>query len=76
MEIPRVNLSVSPFEKDLVRVPANFRDVASRYFNTIHTWMLIISKKRFYEHLLNPLLQPRTDVALEADYLSWSFALS
>jgi hypothetical protein len=64
MEIPKISLSVSPFEQDIVRDPANFRGVASQYFNTIHLWMPIISKKRFYEHLLNPLLQPRTDVAM------------
>jgi hypothetical protein len=42
----------------------DIRHVAAEFFDKIHVWMPIISKKRFYENLLNPLMQPRTDVAL------------
>jgi hypothetical protein len=29
--------------------------MAGKYFSTIHSWMPIICKRRFYEHFLNPL---------------------
>lgn len=38
--------------------------MGDRYFAQIHKWMPFISKKRFYENLVNPLNQPRSDVVL------------
>lgn len=43
---------------------AETRKIASSYFDTVHTWLPIVSKKRFYDHLLNPLFDLRADVAL------------
>lgn len=42
----------------------NIRIFASHFFDTIQSWMPIISKKRFYDHYLHPLSQPRADLAL------------
>jgi hypothetical protein len=35
----------------------SIRNVAAMFFRTIHTWLPIISKKRFYSFVLNPLSQ-------------------
>lgn len=40
------------------------RLVAARFFETVHTYLPIISKKLFYDRLINPLLRPRADAAL------------
>lgn len=37
---------------------------ASKYFDTIHIWMPVVSKKRFYEHHLHLSFQHRADLAL------------
>lgn len=44
--------------------PSDVRKIASNYFETVHTWLPIVSKKRFYDQLLNPLFDLRADVAL------------
>lgn len=43
---------------------ASLRDISSRYFNTIHEGLPIISKKRFCAQQLNSLSEPRADAAL------------
>lgn len=43
---------------------ADIQIFASQYFDTIQTWMPIISKWRFYDHHLLPLSQSRADLAL------------
>lgn len=61
VEIPRLSIPLPPYIMEYVRDP---RQVAAEYFENIHPWMPVVSKKRFYDHLLNPLLQPRADVML------------
>lgn len=54
---------------------AEARSVASHYFDTVQDWLPIVSKKRFYDHLLNPLFDLRADVALLClcmKLVSWS----
>jgi hypothetical protein len=50
--------------RELIGDDGEIRLMASNYFNTIHTYFPIISKQRFYSTLMNPLSQPRADVAL------------
>jgi hypothetical protein len=38
--------------------------VISDYFDTVHTWMSIISKKRMMRNMLNPLWEAGPDLAL------------
>ncbi|RFU29345.1 hypothetical protein B7463_g6992, partial [Scytalidium lignicola] len=38
--------------------------IASRYFETVHVWMPIISKKRFYDHHLQPMFYCNADMML------------
>ncbi|KAL7937737.1 hypothetical protein V8C35DRAFT_293427 [Trichoderma chlorosporum] len=40
------------------------RGIASEYFRSMHQALPIVSRKRFYTQHLNPLSQPRADVAL------------
>jgi Fungal specific transcription factor domain len=37
---------------------------ASTYFETVHTWMPIVSKKRFYDHHLQPMFHHHGDFTL------------
>ncbi|KAF2100504.1 hypothetical protein NA57DRAFT_54588 [Rhizodiscina lignyota] len=39
------------------------QSIAAQYFKLHHPWFPIISQKRFYNQLLNPLLPPRLDVS-------------
>jgi hypothetical protein len=55
---------ISPIPSQLAASISDIRHVAAEFFGKIHLWMPIISKKRFYEKLLNPLMQPRIDVML------------
>ena len=57
--IPRLSTPLSPYITEYI---GDCRLVASEYFEKNHAWMPVISKRRFYDHLLNPLLQPRADV--------------
>ena len=61
MEIPRADILLSPFVLEYVKDP---RSIAAQFFDKAHHWMSIISKKRFYDQLLNPLSQPRTDTIM------------
>jgi hypothetical protein len=51
---------VLQFFGDMAEVVTN----ASTYFETIHIWMPIISKKRFYDHHLQPTFYFHADVTL------------
>ncbi|OIW30534.1 hypothetical protein CONLIGDRAFT_630509 [Coniochaeta ligniaria NRRL 30616] len=43
---------------------SSIRDMATTFFKTVHVWMPIISKKRFFIHALNPLSQRGPDRSL------------
>jgi hypothetical protein len=64
LEIPRAELPIPRHVHDLIGDAASIKDMAQRFFKTTHSWLPILSKRRFYECLLNPLLQPRPDIAL------------
>lgn len=61
LEIPRISLPLPSYALHFI---GDARTVGDRYFAQIHKWLPFISKKRFYENLLNPLSQPRSDVTL------------
>jgi hypothetical protein len=64
LELPQIHPSIpanlSPFEND----PSRIRNIAYTFFDSIHWWMPIISKKAFFAHLLNPLSQRRSELSL------------
>lgn len=61
VEMPRIPMSFSP---DVVSFTREAKPIATRYFEDIHTWMPIVSKYRFYNHLMNPLLEHRSDLTI------------
>lgn len=61
VEMPRITMSFSP---DVVSFTREAKPIAARYFEDIHTWMPIVSKYRFYNHLMNPLLEHRSDLTI------------
>ena len=64
LEIPKVSIPISHYVRELIGDDTEIRRMASVFFDTIHTYFPIISKQRFYSILMNPLSQPRADVAL------------
>jgi hypothetical protein len=61
LELPR---SDTHFSTSLSSVIDDARDIASKYFSTIHLWLSIISKHTFYNTLLNPLAGRRVELGL------------
>ena len=64
MTVPIPSTSIPPHLMHHLGGTIEARRIASQYFDTVHTWLPIISKKRFFDHLLNPLFELRADVAL------------
>jgi hypothetical protein len=64
MEIPKPSAPVPLYISTLIGDDAQTRNITSQFFNTNHSYIPIVSKKLFYDRLLNPLTQPRGDVAL------------
>lgn len=64
LEIPKVLTPIPRYIRELIGDDAEIRLMASTFFETIHNYFPIISKQRFYSTLMNPLSQPRADVAL------------
>jgi hypothetical protein len=64
LELPQIHLSIpaklSPFQNDSSRI----RSIAYNFFDSIHWWMPVISKRGFFAHLLNPLSQRRSELSL------------
>ena len=56
-----MNIPLSPYIINYVGHPYL---ASGLYFEKIYHWMPIISKKHFYDHLLNPLSPPRADITL------------
>jgi hypothetical protein len=57
-------ISVPPSAAKLISTPSDVKEIVVYYFSTTHQWMTFISKKRFFEQHLNPLIMPRIDVSL------------
>lgn len=64
LELPRPGVIVPSYVNELIGDTRSAEEAASYFFKHIHPWMPVISKRRFYQHLLNPLLQLREDAAL------------
>jgi hypothetical protein len=62
--LPTAVLPVPSSISNLIGDWATKKVIAAEYFDTIHIWLPFISKKRFLLSLLNPLAEPRADVAL------------
>lgn len=63
MDIPTPILSIPSYVSDSIGDNADIRSVAFKFFASVHTYLPIISKKIFYDLLINPLFPRRADVA-------------
>jgi hypothetical protein len=61
MQLPKTNWTAPTIIAEYVGEPT---ELALLYWDKIHWWMPIISKKRFYGHSLNPLVPHGVDVLL------------
>lgn len=57
----RVPSLIPSYVRSFVGGNAGFKQVATRYYQLVHPWLPIISKRKIYDHLLNPLLPLRID---------------
>jgi hypothetical protein len=62
--VPKRTLPFPSNISKLIGNPENWEMIAVEYFKTTHTWIPIISKKSFYEHIHAPWGQMRSDYAL------------
>jgi hypothetical protein len=64
IELPKAGVIVPSYVNELIGDTRSADVATSYFFKHIHPWLPIISKRRFYQHFLNPLLQLREDTAL------------
>lgn len=64
LDIPHRIVSIPSQIVDLVGDIAEVRAIATEFFQSIHPWMPLISKKRFYDHHIKHLLHSHADVTL------------
>lgn len=64
IDIPRAEPPIPRYVLDLIEDVSQWRSIATKFFETVHTFMPIVSKVRFYGKLLNPLAPRRSDVTL------------
>ena len=64
MSLPALQLALSPGLAKEIGDDASMRDIASRFFATIHRWLPIVSKTSFYTILMNPLASRQSELHL------------
>lgn len=64
IDIPRTEAPTPKYILDLIGEFSEWPNIGFKFFETVHSFMPIISKVRFYGRLLNPLAPRRNDVAL------------
>jgi hypothetical protein len=61
-----VNVTITREVAKLVGSPSEFRRVANVYFETVHSWMPILSRSKFLADVKDVWSEPRADIALLA----------
>ncbi|KAH8822085.1 hypothetical protein F5884DRAFT_659231 [Xylogone sp. PMI_703] len=65
LDVPSgAQVSTPVYIKEIIGDMGSIRAIVSRYFESVHRWMAIISKKFFYIQHLNPMSQLPGDVSL------------
>lgn len=64
MEFPRVNMSVQQVIGELAGSISDIQSSSTTYFNTVHKWMPIVSKRQFYATLLHRMTTRRAELLL------------
>ncbi|KAH0542646.1 hypothetical protein FGG08_002969 [Glutinoglossum americanum] len=62
--IPKARMPISPEILEALGDITEVQGIVETYFLTAHTWMPIVSKKRLYQQLMNPLAEQNADFAL------------
>lgn len=64
LQVPKIHTTVRASVVELVGDLDDIKEISTLYFDTIHAWMPIISKKQFFENLPNRLTQRRSELFL------------
>ncbi|KAH8807819.1 putative fungal-specific transcription factor [Xylogone sp. PMI_703] len=64
LELPRPSVPIPSNLSSLIGEASSISSIASFFFATIHSWLPIVSKRVFYNCLLNPLAARRTELSL------------
>ncbi|KAL6859522.1 hypothetical protein J3F83DRAFT_749264 [Trichoderma novae-zelandiae] len=64
LETPKADIAIPKLVADYVGTIADIQSIANTYFDTIHTWMPILSKKHFSSNLPNYLTHRRSELCL------------
>jgi hypothetical protein len=64
LEVPKVDIDITAAVADLVGGISDIQATANLYFETVHTWMPILSKKLFFSNLLYRLSHRRAETFL------------
>ncbi|KAF2415955.1 hypothetical protein EJ08DRAFT_622773 [Tothia fuscella] len=64
MRLPIPTTPIPSYIQSLLGDSTQVRETAAMFFSSVHNYMPVVSKKLFYDRLLNPLQEPRADVAL------------
>ncbi|KAL4982803.1 hypothetical protein BDW68DRAFT_170151 [Aspergillus falconensis] len=62
LELPQVSLQLPPYVLTEIGDLGHQRIIALQYFSTVHLWMPIISKRRFFSLFSDPPSAQRTDM--------------
>ncbi|KAI9764835.1 MAG: hypothetical protein M1840_007981 [Geoglossum simile] len=62
--IPKPRMLVPPEILETLGDIGEVQAIIDTYFLTVHTWMPIVSKKRLYQQLMNPLVEQNADFGL------------
>lgn len=66
LEFPRPDLPVPPEVSAILGDTSAIRDISTTFFQTVHRWLPIVSKKGFFAYLLNPFARRQTELSLLA----------
>lgn len=75
LQLPHATVPVPDYVAACVGDAVQVRATAARFFETTHRWMPIISKRRFFTILLNPLSSRRCELTLVALCMKLSTAM-
>lgn len=64
LQVPKIHTTVRASVVELVGDLDDIKGISTLYFDTIHAWMPIVSKKQFFENLPNRLTQRRSELFL------------
>ncbi|KAL7952343.1 hypothetical protein V8C34DRAFT_319124 [Trichoderma compactum] len=64
LETPKVDIAIPKMVADYVGTIVDIQNIANTYFDSVHTWMPILSKKQFSSNLPNYLTHRKSELCL------------